>query len=54
MGEVSAQASVPLTRLASGWTILSDAPLSGHLHLRSDDLSWLDRWWTATCKAADG
>ncbi len=41
MGEVSAQASVPLTHLASGWTILPEAPLAGHLHLRSDDLSWL-------------
>jgi len=41
LGEIKAQASVPMTHSAEGWTILPDAPLSGHLHLRSDDLSWL-------------
>jgi len=32
---------VPLTRTETGWTILPQAPLAGHLHLHSDDLSWL-------------
>ncbi len=41
LGEVAAQASVPLTQRDGGWTILPEAPLSGHLHLNSDDLSWL-------------
>jgi translocation and assembly module TamB len=41
LGEIKAQASMPLTRTASGWTILPQAPLAGHLHLHSDDLSWL-------------
>jgi translocation and assembly module TamB len=41
LGEVKAQASVPLTHTDTGWTILPDAALAGHLHLRSDDLSWI-------------
>jgi translocation and assembly module TamB len=41
LGEVKAQASMPLTRTETGWTFLSEAPLAGHLHLHSDDLSWL-------------
>ena len=41
LGEVKVQASMPLTRTEPGWTILPQAPLAGHLHLRSDDLSWL-------------
>ncbi len=41
LGEVAAQASIPLTQRDGGWTILPEAPLSGHLHLNSDDLSWL-------------
>jgi translocation and assembly module TamB len=41
MGEVKAQASVPLTHTDTGWTILPDAALAGHLRLRSDDLSWI-------------
>ncbi|MEO8332716.1 MAG: translocation/assembly module TamB domain-containing protein [Gallionella sp.] len=41
LGEVTVQASMPLTRGDSGWTIMPDAPLSGHLRLHSDDLSWL-------------
>lgn len=41
MGEVTAQASVPLTREESGWTILPEAPLVGHLGMNSTDLSWL-------------
>jgi translocation and assembly module TamB len=41
LGEIKAQASMPLTRTETGWTFLSEAPLAGHLHLHSDDLSWL-------------
>ena len=41
LGEVTMQASVPLTRAATGWTILPDAPLAGHLGMHSNDLSWL-------------
>jgi len=41
LGEVKAQASVPLTLGDDGWTILPDARLAGHLRLQSDDLSWL-------------
>ncbi|MGB9093183.1 MAG: translocation/assembly module TamB domain-containing protein [Gallionella sp.] len=41
LGEIKAQASMPITRSPSGWTILPDAPLAGHLHLNSDDLSWV-------------
>lgn len=41
LGELMAQASVPLTRSVAGWTILPDAQLAGQLRLHSDDLSWL-------------
>jgi translocation and assembly module TamB len=41
LGEIKAQASMPLTRTETGWTFQPQAPLAGHLHLRSDDLSWL-------------
>ncbi len=41
LGEINAQAVMPLTRTESGWTFLPQAPLAGHLHLHSDDLSWL-------------
>ncbi len=41
LGEIAAQASVPLTKKESGWSMLLEAPLAGHLHLSSDDLSWL-------------
>jgi translocation and assembly module TamB len=41
LGEVKVKASMPLTHTGTGWTILPDAPLAGHLHLHSDDLSWL-------------
>jgi len=41
LGEIKAQASVPLTHGDDGWTILPDARLAGHLYLQSDDLSWL-------------
>jgi translocation and assembly module TamB len=41
LGEVKVQASMPLTHTDTGWTILPDAALAGHLHLHSDDLSWL-------------
>ena len=41
LGDIKAQASMPITRSPSGWTILPDAPLAGHLHLNSDDLSWV-------------
>jgi len=41
LGVVKLQASMPLTHGETGWNILPDAPLSGHLHLHSDDLSWL-------------
>ncbi len=41
LGELAAHASVPLTKDASGWMIASEAPLDGHLHLLSQDISWL-------------
>jgi len=41
LGEAKVQASMPMTRSENGWTILPQAPLAGHLHLHSDDLSWL-------------
>ncbi len=41
LGEVTVRANMPLTQTDSDWTILPDAPLAGHLHLHSDDLSWL-------------
>jgi translocation and assembly module TamB len=41
LGEIKAQASMPITHSPSGWTILPDAPLAGHLYLNSDDLSWI-------------
>lgn len=41
LGEVKVQASMPLTRTETGWTVLPQAPLAGHLHLHSDDLTWL-------------
>ena len=41
LGEIKAQTSMPLTRTETGWTILPQAPLAGHLLLHSDDLSWL-------------
>lgn len=41
LGEMKVLASMPLTHTDTGWTILPDAPLTGHLHLRSDDLTWL-------------
>jgi translocation and assembly module TamB len=41
LGEVKMQAIMPLTRSATGWTILPQAALAGQLHLHSDDLSWL-------------
>jgi translocation and assembly module TamB len=41
LGEIKAQASMPITRSPTGWTILPDSPLAGHLYINSDDLSWL-------------
>jgi translocation and assembly module TamB len=41
LGEVKVQASMPLTRTETGWTFLPQAPLNGHVHLHSDDLTWL-------------
>jgi len=41
LGVVKLQASMPLSHTDTGWTIPPDAPLAGHLHLHSDDLSWL-------------
>jgi len=41
LGVVNLQASIPLSHTDTGWTIPTDAPLDGHLHLHSDDLSWL-------------
>jgi translocation and assembly module TamB len=41
LGVVKLQASMPLTQTVTGWTIPPDGPLAGHLHLHSDDLSWL-------------
>ncbi|MDD5057381.1 MAG: translocation/assembly module TamB domain-containing protein [Sideroxydans sp.] len=41
LGELSAQAGVPLTKRGDGWTVLPESRVDGHLHLLSDDLSWL-------------
>jgi translocation and assembly module TamB len=41
LGEMKAQADIPLTHTGTGWTILPDAPLAGKLRLHSDDLAWL-------------
>lgn len=41
LGRVQMQASMPLTRTETGWTIQPQAPLTGHLNVHSDDLSWL-------------
>ncbi|MCG6933502.1 MAG: translocation/assembly module TamB domain-containing protein [Gallionella sp.] len=41
LGDIKAQASMPITHSPTGWTIPSDSPLTGHLHLVSDDLSWI-------------
>lgn len=41
LGEVDVQANVPLTNTGTGWTMLPEAPLTGHLGLHSNDLSWL-------------
>jgi translocation and assembly module TamB len=41
LGEVKLKGDVPLKHTDTGWTIMPDAPLAGHLLLQSDDLSWL-------------
>ena len=41
LGEILAVANFPLSRSNSGWTVLPDAPLSGHVHLDAKDFSWV-------------
>ncbi|MFA6119865.1 MAG: translocation/assembly module TamB domain-containing protein [Sideroxydans sp.] len=41
LGELSATATLPLTQTEEGWGVASDAPLTGHLYLDSNELSWL-------------
>lgn len=41
LGEIEVLANIPMSYVDADWTILPEAPLAGHLRLRSDDLSWL-------------
>jgi len=41
LGEMNVTANMPLTVVGDNWTVASDAPLTGHLYLDSNDLSWL-------------
>lgn len=41
LGEMKVSANMPLTNDGESWTVASDAPLTGHLYLDSNDLSWL-------------
>lgn len=41
LGEVATQISLPLSLREGRWTVLKDAPLSGHLALHGEDLTWL-------------
>ena len=41
LGEFGAKIELPLTVRDGGWTVADDAPLAGHLALRSENLAWL-------------
>ena len=41
LGEMKVIANMPLTKTDENWAVASDAPLTGHLYLDSNDLSWL-------------
>jgi translocation and assembly module TamB len=41
LGEMNVTANVPLSLVGEDWIVASDAPLTGHLYLDSNDLSWL-------------
>lgn len=41
LGEMRVSANMPLTNEGENWKVASDAPLTGHLFLDSNDLSWL-------------
>lgn len=41
LGEMNITANMPLTAVGEDWIVASDAPLTGHLYLDSNDLSWL-------------
>jgi len=41
LGDMKVSASVPLTNDGGSWAVAPDAPLTGHLYLDSNDLSWL-------------
>ncbi|TNC98483.1 MAG: hypothetical protein FD121_632 [Gallionellaceae bacterium] len=41
LGEMKMTANMPLTIAGERWTVAADAPLTGHLYLDSNDLSWL-------------
>ncbi len=41
LGDMKVSASVPLTNDGVNWAVAPDAPLTGHLYLDSNDLSWL-------------
>jgi translocation and assembly module TamB len=41
LGEFGARVELPLTSKDGSWTVVKDAPLAGHLALRSENLSWL-------------
>jgi len=41
LGEMKVSANMPLTHDGERWMVADDAPLTGHLFLDSNDLSWL-------------
>jgi len=41
LGDMKVSASVPLTNDGESWAVAPEAPLTGHLYLDSNDLSWL-------------
>jgi translocation and assembly module TamB len=41
LGEMKVTANMPLTQVDERWIVAFDAPLTGHLFLDSNDLSWL-------------
>ncbi len=41
LGEIAAQVELPLSLQDGRWTVLNDAPLTGHVSLHGEDLTWL-------------
>jgi translocation and assembly module TamB len=41
LGEMKVSANMPLTKVGESWVVAPEAPLTGHLYLDSNDLSWL-------------